>query len=203
MENSKGYKELIQQMNANGSKKMDGYYPRLMEEIYEWEREEVEDIIWETFVNQNDSDLAIFLPKLKKYKGIDALKSKLDTYDIPSGGSVKISQVLYEATKDNKYLDTIKQNIDLEPNKISNVAILSYCKPCKKTYELLVDIYINSENEVVRSTAVTGILYNREIIKNPLDLQEMMMNLELERKFDLDDITERKKIMIMFENGQL
>ena len=45
MQNSKAYDCLIKQLNANGSEKMDGYYPEVMEEIYDWEREEVEDII--------------------------------------------------------------------------------------------------------------------------------------------------------------
>lgn len=44
MQNSKAYGGLIKQLNVNGSEKMDGYYPEVMEEIYDWEREEVEDI---------------------------------------------------------------------------------------------------------------------------------------------------------------
>lgn len=34
MENSKAYKYLIEQINATGLKKLDGYYPKIMEEIY-------------------------------------------------------------------------------------------------------------------------------------------------------------------------
>ena len=33
MQNSKAYDCLIKQLNANGSEKMDGYYPEVMEEI--------------------------------------------------------------------------------------------------------------------------------------------------------------------------
>ena len=43
MQNSKAYDCLIKQLNANGSEKMDGYYPKVMEEIYDWEREEVDE----------------------------------------------------------------------------------------------------------------------------------------------------------------
>ena len=50
MQNSKAYDYLIKQLNANGSEKMDGYYSGVMEEIYDWEREEVEDIIWDAFL---------------------------------------------------------------------------------------------------------------------------------------------------------
>lgn len=60
MENSRAYKFLIEQINATGSKKSDAYYPKILEEIYDWERDEVEDFIYNTFVNNNDTDLAIF-----------------------------------------------------------------------------------------------------------------------------------------------
>lgn len=53
---------------------MDGYYPRVMEEIYDWEREEVENIIWDAFNNKKEIELAQFLPKLEKYNGIKALR---------------------------------------------------------------------------------------------------------------------------------
>ena len=62
MQNSKAYDCLIKQLNA---KKKDGYYPRVMEEIYNWEREEVEDIIWDAFFNKKEIELAQFLPKLE------------------------------------------------------------------------------------------------------------------------------------------
>ena len=38
----------------------------------------------------NDIDLAIFLPKLKKYNGLDSLEKKLQELNVPSGGSVLI-----------------------------------------------------------------------------------------------------------------
>lgn len=63
MKNSKAYEGLIKQLNANGSEKMDGYYPEVMEEIYDWEREEVEDIIWNAFFNKNEIELAQFFPE--------------------------------------------------------------------------------------------------------------------------------------------
>lgn len=87
MENSRAYKYLIEQVDAVGFKKMDGYYPKIMEEIYDWERNEVEDIIWETFHKNNDYDLAMFFPKLKNYNGIEELKNTLEKCRIPSGNS--------------------------------------------------------------------------------------------------------------------
>ena len=68
---------------------------------------------------------------------------------------------------------------------------------------MLVYIYINSENEVIRSTAVTGILYNKGIIKNVNDLQEMTQNIKFRRKFLSNDPQTRKRIIKMFEKGML
>lgn len=131
-------------MNANGAEKKDGYYPRVMEEIYDWEREEVEDIIWDAFFNKKEIELAQFLPKLEKYDGIKALKENPYLLQIPSEASVEIGKILYEVTGDEKYLDLIKRNIDASPETISFVSILSYCKPCQRLYNILVDIYINN-----------------------------------------------------------
>ena len=144
MQNSKAYDCLIKQLNANGSEKRDGYYPRVMEEIYDWEREEVEDIIWDAFFNKKEIELAQFFPKLKKYDGIKALKESHYLLQIPSEASVEIGKILYEVTGDEKYLDLIKRNIDASPETISFVSILSYCKPCQRLYNILVDIYINN-----------------------------------------------------------
>ncbi|MBD5533934.1 MAG: hypothetical protein HDQ98_17380 [Lachnospiraceae bacterium] len=166
MQNSRAYGYLIEQLNASGSEKLDGYYPRIMEEIYEWERDEVEDIIWKVFREGRDGDLAIFLPKLKKYDGIGALKEALAKCRIPSSRSVLYSHVLYDATGDEDYLDLIKRNIDASPDTISYVSELSYCKPCQKLYDILSDIYINNKNAVNRSTAVSGLLYNKGLIKD-------------------------------------
>ena len=114
MQNSKAYDCLIKQLNANGSEKMDGYYPKVMEEIYDWEREEVEDIIWDAFFNKDEIELAQFFPKLKKYDGIKALKESPYLLQIPSEASVEIGKILYESTGDEEYLDIIKSFLDMK-----------------------------------------------------------------------------------------
>ena len=199
MQNSKAYDCLIKQLNANGSEKMDGYYPKVMEEIYDWEREEVEDIIWDAFFNKNEIELAQFFPKLKKYDGIKDLKESPYLLQIPSEASVEIGKILYEATGDDGYLDIIKKNIDASPETISFVSILSYCKPCQRLYNILVDIYINNSNKVNRSTAVMGILYNKGIIKDRSSIKESNDVISLRKKFKSEDSIERQKILEKFE----
>ncbi len=89
MENSQAYIDFTNQIKATGNQKMAGYNSKTLDQIFEWEREEVENLIWHNFCN-NEIDLAIFLPKLKKYNGLDSLEKKLQELNVPSGGSVLI-----------------------------------------------------------------------------------------------------------------
>lgn len=155
------------------------------------------------FFNKNEIELAQFFPKLKKYDGIKALKESLYLLQIPSEASVEIGKILYEATGDEGYLDIIKKNIDASPETISFVSILSYCKPCQRLYNILVDIYINNSNKVNRSTAVMGILYNKGIIKDRSSIKESNDVISLRKKFKSEDSIERQKIIEKFENGEL
>lgn len=202
MENSQAYKYLIEQVNATGSKKMNGYYPKILEEVYDWERNEVEDIIWDNFVKRNDSDLASFFPRLKNYNGIEALKDKLEKCRIPSGNSVNIAKVLYESTYDNYYLKVIKENIEKNPNDGSYVAMLSYAKPSPQLYDLLVEIYINCDDEIIRGSAVRGILYNKEFIVDPYNFKEIMGMSALRKLFNKSSKEEREEVIKQFQNGE-
>ena len=199
MENSRAYNLFIEQLHATGTKKMDGYYPRLMEEIYDWERPEIEDIIWKTFCENGDSDLAVFLPILKRYQGKNKLDEMIENSDIPSERSMLFATILYETYLEDSYLDIIKKNIELEPENLSFVSKLVNCRPDSNIYRLLVELYINSSNDIVRSTAVTGILYNKGIISDPLDLTEMINSLDIAKEFEEDDISKRREIISKFE----
>ncbi len=63
-------------------------------------------------MNKKDIELAQFLPKLKKYNGIKALKDSPYLFKIPSGASVQIGKALYDATNDDNYLDLIKRILE-------------------------------------------------------------------------------------------
>lgn len=45
MENSQAYIEFKNQIKATGNQKMAGYNSKTLDEIFEWEREEVENLI--------------------------------------------------------------------------------------------------------------------------------------------------------------
>lgn len=205
MENSRAYNYLIEQINATGSKKLDGYYPNILEEIYEWEREEVENIIWNEFCNNKDTDLSIFLPKLKNYDGIKELEATLQKCEIPSRNSLNIALALWKSNNDEKYLEVFKENINnsKEEQKTQIIAMLVYCDPDERIYDILVPLYINSENSTVRSTALTGILHCKGYIKNPLDTKEIVQSMKLRKLFLLNEKEDRRKMIHKLNLGEL
>ena len=202
MENSKAYKYLIQQVNAVGYERKDGYYPKIMEELYDWERDEAEDIIWRTFNEKKDIDLSDFMPKLKNYDGISALKKM---FEKGNNSSIDMAKALYESTGEYKYLDAIRENVKNVKSftKLSAVATVSRLKPNEDVYNLLKEIYINDDDKTIRGTAVDGLLYNKGYIKDPLDMKEFMATLNISRLFMLDDIQQRKEIIMLLESGKL
>lgn len=54
----------FKQMNASGLEKSDGYESKSLDEVYGWEREEVEEIIWKEFQKGKDGDLAVFCQEM-------------------------------------------------------------------------------------------------------------------------------------------
>lgn len=203
MENSEAYKRFIKQLKSIGSAKKDGYDPRTIDLLYEWERDEIEDIIWDYFNNKNDYQLCALMPKLEKYDGVKALQESSILDRIPSSGSAYISSVLYGCTKDEKYLDIIKRNIDADPNNIEYVSILSYCGSSDKLFELLEDVYLNNNNTVNRGIAVRGMLHIKGLMKainDPVDIQNTK---EIREKFKVDTKEERKKVLDRLLSGEL
>jgi hypothetical protein len=198
MENSRAYKYLIEGVNATGWEKKDGYYPNIMEEIYDWERDEVEKIIWETFHKNEDAYLAQFLPKLKNYNGIRALKIMLWRT-----GSLEVADALYRATKNTRYLKIFRSHYKANKDDISTVAMLTYLPPDENVLDLLKEIYIDSENSVIRTAAVDGILYNKGYLSDPLNMSEATAQLPLRRQFMSDNREERKEILDKFLRGEL
>ena len=177
MENSKGFVHIMTQINATGRQKMEGYWQDALECIYDWERETIEDIIWNNF--DSDSMLAQFLPRLQKYDGIEKLRKSLTKYSIPCDASVEIAQVLYAETEDEQYLDVIIENIKKAKVKYSYLAILGRCKPNKKAESFLRDVIIESENDLERNTAATALLQYLGIIHDLNNMSEYIANMDL------------------------
>jgi hypothetical protein len=197
MEHSRAYKYLIEGVNATGYKRKDGYYPLIMEQIYDWERDEAEKIIWETFHKNKDTQLAQFLPKLRNYDGIGALKRMLR-----KTGSLDVADALYRATKDARYLKVFKSRYKADKDDIETVAMISDLPPDEDVLGFLKEIYINSENSDNRSTAITGILHNTGYIRDPRSISELTSTVSLARKLMSDDKEERKVLLEKFLRGE-
>ncbi len=201
MENSQAYIGLINQLKATGRKKLDGYYPLTLENIYDWERDEVEDIIWKNFVDRNEIGLAQFLPKLKKYNGIEALKTKLNFCIVPSGNSVDIAEALYNATEEKKYLDILKENYRLSNNKMVVVSRLSHLADKSEVYSFLVDVYINDSDSVIRTCAIEGILCAKGYIQDIDDIKEFMKKKDFIKMFRTENIDSRRNMIKELKSG--
>ena len=69
-------------------------------------------------------------------------------------------------------------------------------------YEILSTIYINSNNRTIRSTAVTGILYNKGFITDPYSTNEIMEKIELKRIFLKNDSAARADVIRKLDYGE-
>ncbi|MCR4656357.1 MAG: hypothetical protein K5770_09040 [Lachnospiraceae bacterium] len=99
---SPAYQHLKNIENSGYARTYEGYTPNQLEGIYDWERDDIEDYIWESFHNREFLDMAPLLPQLKKYDGIAGLKEKYSSFGNRDSAKT-IAQVLYEATGDEQY----------------------------------------------------------------------------------------------------
>ena len=198
---SEAYRAFFAYKNASGMEKAHGSYdPELFDKILPEERDEIEDVIWRTVTEGHEPDMAVFMPGLKKYDGITALDKLLSEKKHEN-----YAFVLYEATGDEKYLDVIDEIINesglkdpssvppLKRHSISGiVAKLKWIKPCLRTFEILAEVYIETEDRVLRSSVADGFLMHLGILRDPMNHQ-MVMRLAQSRTYDIDDREERIK----------
>jgi hypothetical protein len=206
MSHSKAYKCFVEAYNAKGAEKQYlSYQPDLFNEIYDWERENIEDMIWKKFKIRKTMDLVIFFPELKKYDGKEALLSIFGKPEIDPYNRILITLLLFKITGEKKYinifkndfyylndLDRFKATVDLL-HSTSNIEILN----------LLFDIYINDIYSAVRTTAIKGIFHQRGYINDSYSIQESNEMLELIDKFKFENKKNRKKVINILKNGDL
>ena len=76
------------------------YHKSSFDKIYDWERDEFEDLIWKKY-NDGIIKFADLLPYLKNYDGISKLQSDLASPSTPDGWKSMISYALDQAAKEN------------------------------------------------------------------------------------------------------
>ena len=101
MENSIAYKKLVKQINAVGREKLDGYYPNILEEVYDWEREDAEVLIWNTFHEKKEQ--FVFIKNITREE-IQSLK--IVRVPVLSLKNEEVSETVLEGKKVIDYLNT-------------------------------------------------------------------------------------------------
>ena len=204
-EHSYQYRSLLHQLTSKDVReKYDSIPPNsCLDKMYEWERADAERLIWYEFNENKVTVLANLVLRLKGYDGVSAVMKMLSESPVPSDRSAYLSRLLFEWTNEDKYLDLLLTNVKQSKYRLEFVSELKCAPVCIKVYEVLKDIYLTSEDAVVRSTAVTGMLHYRGFVKDPANLAETFSNVASYRKFASDDAEERKKIIDLFEKGLL
>ncbi len=192
MQHSDVYKEIIRQGRVLAPCDKDGYYFPLLDELYEWERAQVEELIWNNFADDTYEYKAYlygFLPHLEFYDGVSELKRVLfdntsDGYKYSTDMKIYYAASLYEALDDDFYIDIIKEFIcikegsfppvkgDVSSGLSSVLSLLGRLKPCKKIYNIFAIAYV--ELEYIRDAftppreSLNAILYYRGIRETEL-----------------------------------
>ena len=133
------------------------------------------------------------MPLLHSYNGVDILKETLQVKPIPSEDSLYIAIVLLKVTGDVSYLKIIEDNIyKADQEKEDYIYIIAHNKN-DSLLHILEKVYINDEDEKLRSIAIEGILYNVGQINDIDDLAEFIEKRDYINSFILNDASAREK----------
>jgi len=99
---SPAYKHLKNIEKSGYARAYEGYTSNQLEGIYDWERDDIEKYIWESFTSRGFWDMASLLPQLTKYDGIAGLKEKYSTIE-NKDQKKEIASVLYAVTGDEQF----------------------------------------------------------------------------------------------------
>jgi len=198
---SQEYQKLVNQINAQGSQKFHGYSIDLLLDIPSSEREEAEQLIWNTYYEKKDVSILILFPFLLKYDGIKALEDIITDYKIPSDACMSISLMLYERKGDIKYLQIAEKNIIEAGYNYSFIASATRLKPEKRVYDMFVRIYKTCKDGIALSTCIRGLLYNAGFLNDIYDYSQIAQVKELSFIMKNAPISERDLIIKRLESG--
>ena len=210
-EHSYAYNDLVKMVKAVGYEKKDEYSNKTMEEIYDWERDEVEDIIWEKFQRDKDSMLSDLLVKLKKYDGLKALKEAIEEVYIPGPASIMLAKTLYNCTKDIKYLNIFEMNINYNKwdstNNLSTISALNRCVITEDLYNLFKKLYLKCEDDKadIIDEIITGMLRCKGYITiyYTFNVEEVKRQYTYINKFKVKGLEAKKEIIRKLENRKI
>ena len=162
MENSYTYKMIMKDLylSKNSPREVGGYIAGWYNECSEEERNELAHLIWNEYCNGNSSFWVEYMPDLINYDGISKLQETFDTEYAMNGVIAKIARVLYQAFRDDKYIETIANIIPCVYPHYGCIHELVKCGAGEKQNRILADIYVNHRDSIDRRIAIEGLLYN-------------------------------------------
>lgn len=199
-QHSEMYTKFINIINGTGYNRLGGIPKHLLNEVYDWEREEVENIVWNRFLN-NDMDMTFYLPHLTFFQPTETVKNKLGEYKIPSRQSVQLSYTMYKLTKEQDYLNIVKNNIEKKTESTSYIALVlqDFEKNDENIYNLLRELYVNVADLEELCLIEDGLFFCKGIISSLFAVQTDEEINDLSRKYFSEDIEERKNLIDEFE----
>ena len=200
MEHSEMYTYFIDLINGPSvDRRMSGIPSLLLDEIYDWEREEIEDIIWRRF-QIGDVDMTYYLPRLKYYQPVEKIEEMVSECTIPSRMCVQLMYALYKIKGDPEYLEIIKNNIVMKKEKTSYAALIvqDLDKDDKKIYDFLCNLYVSDIDSLEASIVEDGIMYLKGFRKKLFSFELTDEERAMHRKYYSEDVEERKRLMAEF-----
>lgn len=200
MQHSEAYYNFIKQVNAQGYEKAQGYNPDLFSKIYDFERDEVEEILIKLY-SKRDWQGLIFMPELKKVDGIAMLKNELPKLPNPSLTRAEFADILLKATGDKYFEDILVENLKVTSDTKRNV-VLGYLlryKPSQRLFTTCKDLCEHDSSHLVRFFAAIGLLYCAGIINDAINIDNKNPYRYLMDGLASDDVGEKNKSFAEFD----
>lgn len=198
MQHSEAYNSFIRQVNATGYAKLHGFDMDLFENIYDFERDEVEEILITLFKKGDWQDLRL-MPKLTKVDGVALMENDFPNLKNPSLIRAEFANVLLKATNNKYYEDALYETLKA-PDNVTREFVMSFIlsyKPSQRLFETCKELCEHDNSRLVRFLAATGLLYCAGMIDDPNNIEPYRYLID---RLKSNDIEERKKAFIEFNN---
>ncbi|HEY9062575.1 MAG TPA: hypothetical protein VIO64_19065 [Pseudobacteroides sp.] len=168
---SNAYIDFINQIDATGYQKAQGYDPDLFNKIDDRERAEVEQIVVEQF-KKGDRATAMFLPQIKSIDGSALLKEELEKWNPPHIVNAELAHILYKATNDDSYENLLIEDLKITTKSYRSTVVgyLLDCKPSEKLENIFKEIYTIDTATIARFNAAIGFAYCKDLLKSTINL---------------------------------
>ena len=137
------------------------------------------------------------MPYLNNHDGIGALEKALGKCSVPGYYHALLAVTIYKLKRTTVLFDEIRKEYELgECNTKRNLlAMLRDISTDDRIISYLTEIYINTEESVLRTTALLTILHHRGLITDPNDLNELIEKRSMLQSYSSDDAAARRAMI--------